>query len=260
MYVLMCAAAAEAAAAMLAAVAFAGLARGFGEIFSLLAHERSWSRRRINTSLAVPDVANYPILILKISMPSILKSAPATTMMPLSMIPLLCWLLLASISSVESIQLRTSCRLRGVSSAAAHSFLASPSNWPKIVASSHSVRAVDAKNDRTDVPMKANDSIDETFGFPPLLPLSVRWICEKSNVATGALAFYSPDGLRNVAKDCRMIFSIKDEEGSSMECCRVDFTMEYDPVSPLATVAMPILELDNQLAIKVLLPRVINST
>jgi len=157
-------------------------------------------------------------------------------------------------SRVHSIQLKTSTRLSGVSASKAFSFLSTPSNWPKIVASSHSVRPVPGNSySQTDSSMAVGDAVDEVFGLPPLLPLSVRWTCERSNA--GDLSFYSPDGLPNVAKDCRMIFAIRDDDGmESKDGCLVDFTMEYDPVSPLATLAMPILEVDNNLAIKGLLP------
>ena len=103
--------------------------------------------------------------------------------------------------------------------------------------------------------MVVGDEVDEVFGLPPLLPLSVRWTCERSNSSTGDLSFHSPGGLTNVAKDCRMIFAIRDDVGKEVrDGCVVDFTMEYQPVSPLATLAMPILEVDNTLAIKGLLP------
>eukprot|EP00563_Minutocellus_polymorphus_P007806 CAMPEP_0181021332 /NCGR_PEP_ID=MMETSP1070-20121207/927_1 /TAXON_ID=265543 /ORGANISM="Minutocellus polymorphus, Strain NH13" /LENGTH=102 /DNA_ID=CAMNT_0023098205 /DNA_START=471 /DNA_END=776 /DNA_ORIENTATION=+ len=102
--------------------------------------------------------------------------------------------------------------------------------------------------------MVVGDVVDEIFGLPPLLPLSVRWTCERSNSNTGELVFYSTDGLANVAKDCSMIFAIREEERKeSKDGCVVDFTMQYEPVSPLATLAMPILEVDNNVAIRVLL-------
>ena len=160
------------------------------------------------------------------------------------------------VSGVDAIQLKTSTRLPGVSSLKAHAFLSTPSNWPKIVASSYSVQPVQGSSySRTDSSMAVGDEVDEVFGLPPLLPLSVRWTCERSNSNTGDLAFYSPDGLPNVARDCRMIFAIRDDDDmESRDGCIVDFTMEYQPVSPLATLAMPILEVDNNLAIKGLLP------
>ena len=164
--------------------------------------------------------------------------------------------ILSLFSYVGAIQLKTSTRLPGVSALKAHAFLSTPSNWPKIVASSHSVQSVRGNSySQTDTSMVVGDEVDEVFGLPPLLPLSVRWTCERSNSSTGDLSFHSPGGLTNVAKDCRMIFAIRDDVGKEVrDGCVVDFTMEYQPVSPLATLAMPILEIDNNLAIKGLLP------
>jgi len=166
---------------------------------------------------------------------------------------LLLWMLL---SHVNSIQLSTSTRLPGVSSSKAHTFLSTPSNWPKIVASSFSVQPVRGNSySQTDTSMVVGDVVDEIFGLPPLLPLNVRWTCERSNSSAGDLEFFSADGLPNVAKDCRMIFAIRDEEEMDpKEGCVVDFTMQYEALSPIASFAMPLLEIDNNVAIRVLLP------
>ena len=103
--------------------------------------------------------------------------------------------------------------------------------------------------------MVVGDAVDEIFGLPPLLPLNVRWTCERSNSGAGELEFFSADGLPNVAQDCRMIFAIRDEEEMDpKEGCVVDFTMQYEPLSPIASFAMPLLEIDNNVAIRVLLP------
>lgn len=160
-----------------------------------------------------------------------------------------------SLLLVEGIQLTTRTALP-VSAADAHTFLATPSNWPSIVASSRSVKS---DTHPISMPMGVGDTIDEVFGLPPIIPLQVRWKCEVSDAANGELAFFSPEGLRNIAKDCRMIFLIKDRKGAENSCF-VDFTMEYDPVSPIAFFATPVLELDNALAINVLLPKAIRSS
>lgn len=147
-----------------------------------------------------------------------------------------------------------------------HRFLASPANWPKIVASSHSVVSPTGKS--LDEPLKIKDKVDEIFGLPPILPLSVTWRLEKSVPPTGTkagyLEFYSENGLKSIASDCRMQFEINggDTEGVSdnagSESC-VKLTMSYDPQSPLATLATPVLAVDNAFALKVLLPSVLSS-
>jgi hypothetical protein len=48
-----------------------------------------------------------------------------------------------------------------------------------------------------------------------------------------------------------MAFSISEEEQNIVT---VTMKMEFDPMSPLAVAALPILFVDNDLALKVLLP------
>ena len=136
---------------------------------------------------------------------------------------LLAALLLSSASpSASLIELRTSASVPGITNRGLHEFLATPSNWPNIVASSHSVRPVEtpgkagkagragAAGDAatTTVPLTKGASVDEIFGAPPVLPLSVRWSCVEADAASGLLDVRSPDGLEGVASDCRMLFEI----------------------------------------------------
>jgi len=148
-----------------------------------------------------------------------------------------------------------------------HRFLGSPSNWPKIVLSSHSVESPDRKN--LEKPLMIGEDVNEIFGLPPFFPLSINWKCIESVPPTesksGRIEFYSQDGVPGVASDCRMTFDIetsiidtsKDEDDYSV----VDLTlqMEYEPRSPIAILASPILTVDNAVALKLLLPSVLES-
>ena len=115
-------------------------------------------------------------------------------------------------------------------------------------------------------PLPQGQSVDEIFGLPPLFPLSVTWKCVKSippitnNGKAGRLEFYSVDGVPGIASRCKMNFDIKSssiDDSSGVEGSNVSFEMEYEPLSPLAVLATPILTLDNALALKVLLPSVL---
>ena len=130
----------------------------------------------------------------------------------------------------------------GVTPEALHDFLATPSNWPRIVLSSQRV-----EGDGIERPLGVGSTVDEIFGLPPLIPLSVRWTCVASDRAGGRLEFASPGGLDGVASECKMAFDIS-ASGVLLE-------MSYLPRSPLARLATPVLALDNALALKLLLPR-----
>lgn len=93
--------------------------------------------------------------------------------------------------------------------------------------------------------------MDEIFGAPPVLPLSVSWTCAESDPGRGVLRFVAPEGLSGVASDCEMAFAIDGTDSG----CDVTLKMSYQPVSPLATVAAPVLAADNALALRVLLRR-----
>ena len=107
-------------------------------------------------------------------------------------------------------------------------------------------------NDRVDIPLKVGDYVEEVFGLPPLFPLSVVWQCVKSDTKGGLLEFYSEEGVPGFANECKMKFDIREEENDLM--CRVDLTMEFEPKNPIVPLGIPLLSMDNNLAINVLLP------
>ena len=167
--------------------------------------------------------------------------------------------LAAACCAYSPISLTTTTVLPHSSPKELHSFLSSPCNWPKIVASSHSVEAPSGRDLDLNQPLEVGDAVDEVFGLPPLLPLSVRWICVQSIQPTsqqdGLLEFTSQDGVPGIASECRMLFNFKkqkDMEEKSVPL--VSLQMDYKPESPIAILAAPILSVDNALALKILLP------
>lgn len=147
-------------------------------------------------------------------------------------------------------RIQTRGRVPGVSPRDLHNFLATADNWPRIVASSW---AVEGASNR---PLVQGDVVDEIFGLPPVLPLRVKWTCEKANSEYGLLDVFSASGLSGVAINARMLFMVAaDDSGGSI----VDLEMSFEPISPIAMLALPILQLDNALALKVLLPRALAS-
>jgi hypothetical protein len=89
--------------------------------------------------------------------------------------------------------------------------------------------------------------------LPPILPLSVDWECTKSDPKRGLFDVRSPDGVSGLASDCRMLFQVENdnagEQGST-----VCLTMEYEPRNILAKLAIPVLMMDNFIALQILLP------
>jgi hypothetical protein len=83
-------------------------------------------------------------------------------------------------SAFSPISLTTKSKLPQTPPNELYQFLASPANWPKIVASSSSVES--SNNNKVDLnrPLPKGQSVDEIFGLPPLFPLSVTWTCVKS--------------------------------------------------------------------------------
>ena len=156
--------------------------------------------------------------------------------------------------------LSTSTRLEGVSAAEAHRFLASPANWPAVVLSSHSVESASAGSAALDEPLGVGERVTEVFGAPPLLPLRVTWTCVLAE-PPARLEFQSEDGLDGIARNCCMRFRVESVESASgdggVESSRVTLEMGYEPISPLATLATPLLRLDNELALSVGLPNAI---
>jgi len=167
-------------------------------------------------------------------------------------------LLIASscFNASESFVLKTTSTIAS-SPADLYDFIATPENWPRIVASSHSVKKPSFSDNPINVPLNVGDCVEEVFGLPPLLPLSVVWECVKADASNGELEFFSKDGVPNFAKNCRMEFLIS-SVGSSMSdtsgSTYVQLIMEFEPVNPLVLAAVPLLSADNALALKVLLP------
>ncbi|KAJ1631409.1 hypothetical protein T492DRAFT_996017 [Pavlovales sp. CCMP2436] len=145
-----------------------------------------------------------------------------------------------------AIVLRTTGRVPKTSVATLTAFLATPSSWPQIVASSSSVEGVNA-----DKPLRKGLSVTEVFGLPPVLPLRVEWTCASVDVRGGSLDVRSPVGLTGVAIDCRMAFTVSQEEDSA---ATVELAMSYEPQSALGRIVVPVLWVDNWLALNVLLP------
>jgi hypothetical protein len=143
---------------------------------------------------------------------------------------------IAFLSTALSLQIVTTAKSK-LQQAQLYNFLATPSNWPKIVASSNRV----VSKNPTTVPLRRGSSVEEYFG---LNLLSVKWQCVESKSST--LVVRSPDGIAGIANDCSMRFDIDDE--------RVTLTMGYNPLSPLAILALPVLILDNWVALNILLP------
>ena len=67
-----------------------------------------------------------------------------------------------------------------------------------------------------------------------------------------SLLFYSQDGVPYFAKDCWMKFYF-DSNGND-DSVEVKLVMEFDTLNPLVMATTPILNVDNNLALKVLLP------
>jgi hypothetical protein len=143
------------------------------------------------------------------------------------------------ISSVTAFELTTTAKSK-LSAKDLQDFIARPSNWPKIVASSNKVVSKDPL-----IPLKRGASVEEYFG---LSLLSVQWKCEESK--PNSLVVRAPDGVSGIANDCVMRFDFADNE--------VKLTMGYNPLSPLAILAVPVLIVDNWIALNVLLPAAVD--
>ena len=129
-----------------------------------------------------------------------------------------------------------------------HRFISTPPNWPKFVVSSSSVEGC------APGPLTAGATVDEIFGLPPVLPLRVTWTCDQASEEQGTLRVVSPSGLAGVARECVMDFTITDSVGDKAGC-DITLIMSYEPVSPIALFALPVLAADNALALKVMLRR-----
>lgn len=153
-------------------------------------------------------------------------------------------LCLLHIAHTAAVSLTTTSALPGIAPSRAIEYVATPQHWPDLVLSSWSVRG-----DGVDRPFSPGQSVDEIFGLPPILPLEVKWTCSAADETS--LTFDAPDGLAGVASDCQMAFSAaSDGAGGST----LTLVMSYEPLSPLATLAQPVLAIDNAIALKLALP------
>lgn len=154
-------------------------------------------------------------------------------------------MLLFSLCATTAIQLSTRTSIPNVTPERLNDFLATPANWPRIVLSSWSV-----DGERIETPFSTGDVVDE-FLTPPVW--RVRWTC--TDRSAESLIFES-EGLDGVASDCKMAFSFAEVSGGGAE---VELEMSYAPTSPIATLATPILAIDNAIAVKLLLPRALQA-
>ena len=150
----------------------------------------------------------------------------------------------ACASVATALTLTTRSRIPNATPQELQQFLATPANWPRIVLSSVGVEGA-----ATAAPLRPGAEVDELFGLPPILPLRVKSRCE--DASSNTLDVRSSDGLAGVATDCRMDFAIEADGDASV----VNLAMSYEPASPLALLAAPVLIVDNWLALNVLLPR-----
>lgn len=171
-----------------------------------------------------------------------------------SKISFLTLLIVSIVQTSHTFQLRSSSTI-STNKKVLLGFLATPTHWPEIVLSSNSVKCPSKAKNRINVPLKAGDYVEEVFGLPPILPLSVVWQCIVSDVDEGILEFYSPEGVPGFADECKMIFKIEEKQNNT---CDVELVMEFEPRNPIVPLGLPLLSLDNNLALKVLLPKAIS--
>ncbi|KAL3764971.1 hypothetical protein ACHAWO_000197 [Cyclotella atomus] len=163
-------------------------------------------------------------------------------------------LLFIVLQASQAFQLRSSSTV-STSKEVLHKYLGTPSHWPEIVLSSHSVKRPSFSKNPVDSPLKVGDYVEEVFGLPHILPLSVVWQCVVSDVSQGVLEFNSKDGVPGFARQCKMRFEMR---GIATDKCNVDLIMEFEPTNPILPLGVPLLNIDNNLALKVLLPRAIS--
>lgn len=164
------------------------------------------------------------------------------------------------VPSVTPIQLVTRAKSK-LSARQLQDFISRPSNWPQIVASSNKVEPSSISSPiAIDLPLKKGASIKEYFG---LNLLSVTWTCSESR--PGRLLVESSDGLGKIADQCTMQFDFVDKNNNNSIDRRnyeknydVQLTMAYNPLSPLAVLATPILVVDNWIALNILLPAAVD--
>mmetsp|Transcript_69819 Transcript_69819/g.161517 ORF Transcript_69819/g.161517 Transcript_69819/m.161517 type:complete len:230 (+) Transcript_69819:50-739(+) len=139
----------------------------------------------------------------------------------------------------------TEVELSSVTPSEALGLVSTASYWPSIVLSSWSVEG------QTSLPLARGDTVKECFGVPPLWSPSVEWTCELSDLRSGIVDIRSLLGASGLADNCRMLFTAEQSESGGTKLC---LEMSYRSLGLLAWLAQPLLELDNAIALRVLLP------
>lgn len=171
------------------------------------------------------------------------------------------------VAATTALTVTSTATIKGRSTQELQTFLGTPTNWPSIVASSFGAEEADAISPKSKInainrPLKRGERVKEVFGLPPVLPLYVTWTCQENTVRKakkgspggGNLEFFSAEGLGGIAENCRMSFDITAAGDDGLDTT-VDMKVEVDPVSFLGSLAGPVLKVDNDLALKVLLPQ-----
>jgi hypothetical protein len=165
--------------------------------------------------------------------------------------------LCVGVTVVEAlVTLKTTTSIRGSSPDQVYDFLGIPANWPRIVLSSSDVKGVNLDVNKL-AKASSKSTIEEFFG-----PLSVTWNCVQATngnrYKSGAkLGFVSPEGVRGLVSDCSMSFEMNEGKGGTTD---VELTMEYEPQNVLGLLAIPILTVDNAIALKLALPNAIRQS
>jgi len=164
--------------------------------------------------------------------------------------------MIQSASAFNPVKLTTTSSVKGASVKDVHSFLASPTNWPKITTSSHSVAIPEGTKRSFDLgkPVPLNQSVKEIFGLPPILAPSVTWKCLQSNAKQGRLEFFSDEGLPGVLSNARLLYNIQGEGDSAS----VTLDVTFEPSSPFGVLAQIPLKIENTIAMKVLLSQALS--
>lgn len=134
------------------------------------------------------------------------------------------------------ITVTTRTTLTGQSPNEVQAFLASPGNWPKIVTTSMGVESSDNNVD-VNKPLPVGSTVDEIFGLPPIIPLSVQWTCTKdvrqstnknarNKSGGGSLEFFSPTGLKGVANKYEMIFQVQCDDVNNVNGRTINFSTQ----------------------------------
>ena len=184
---------------------------------------------------------------MKIESPVIRTKVCSVVLLLLLLLPRRCHY---CVFGFDNIRLTTRAKNPLGNAAALQDYLSRPIHWPEIVASSDKVESSSVNNppplpsspsfDVNDS-MLPGQSVDELFGMGLL---RVSWTCTRAD--PGRFVVESTHGVSGIASNCEMEFDIRDDI--------VDLTMGYAPASLVAYLAVPVLALDNWIALNVLLP------